>query len=83
MLMDIEHALTEAEDQKALLTVELQRAGEARKALEKANEQQITGNIDALREQIAQQPELEAQLQRVNEQIASLLERRTALVETL
>lgn len=77
--MQIEHALTEAEDQKALLTVELQRVEEARKELEQAPGQQIG---DALKKLMAHQPEIEAQLQRVNEQIASLQERRTALVET-
>jgi predicted nucleic acid-binding Zn-ribbon protein len=77
MLMQIEHALTEAEEQKALLMVELQRVNEARKELEQDPDQQIG---DALKKLMAHQPEIEAQLQRVNEQIASLQERRTALI---
>ena len=75
--MQIEQALTEAEDQKALLTVELQRVEEARKELEQDPGQQIG---DALKNLMAHQPEIEARLQRVNEQIASLQERRTALI---
>ena len=75
--MQIEQALTEAEDQKALLMVELQRVGEARKELEQAPGHQIG---DALKKLMAHQPEIEAQLQRMNEQIASLQERRTALI---
>ncbi len=82
MLIQIEQALTEAEEQKALLTVELKRVEQARNELEKAEAHQLTGSMDALKERIAQQPELEAQLQRVNERIASLQERRTALVES-
>jgi uncharacterized coiled-coil DUF342 family protein len=78
MLMQVEHALTEAEDQKALLTVELQRVREARQELEQAPGQEIG---DALKKLMAHQPELEAQLQRVNEQIASLQERRAALIQ--
>ncbi|HLW00833.1 MAG TPA: hypothetical protein VKT82_19395 [Ktedonobacterales bacterium] len=79
--MQIEQALTEAEDQKALLTVELQRVGEARKELEQGEAEPLTGIGGALQKLMAHQPELEAQLQRVNEQIASLQERRAALIE--
>ena len=70
--MQIEQALTEAEVQKALLTVELKRVEEARHELEQAEAEPSTGSVDALRERIAHQPAIEEHLHGPDEVIALL-----------